>query len=221
MIFVKKEIEIKMMEMFKKIKEGTGVCNDVCTDVCPPKAKKYSNNRQLTIDTPKTMKKTNSNTNPKDLYNSFNQSQLKLICKDRNLKQTGKKPTLIQRLKIKDTQEKFFITEGELNEKKILKQQVFFYDKDLQLYLSSFTIKVAKKRYKYILDKDKEKITHKINIITNQVENLLVEDIHDCKSRNLPFDIPIVIEGNHKKRKINQEQDENDDLFYEILEELT
>lgn len=145
------------------------------------------------------------------LHDKMKSQELKELCKQYGVKSTGTKQKLIQRINIaRFVQNK---VDQNFKEKAIPK---CFTMKEMDNNLFS-SIETFQKFYSFVSKKNSNEIIGKIDNFANnnKVINLTKDDIAFCKSKNLKYSIPIILEGEHMTHRtrtvIDHDDDEEDD----------
>ena len=125
------------------------------------------------------------------MLKKYNTSELKQLCKEKNLKTTGKKEDLAKRI---------------INEKNFfIRDTIFVNPLEDNLFIHNDT--------QFIYDIDKKLIIGKWN---NKVIDLTKDDIFKCKEMKLSYKIPITLSGQiikkkRKKEDLYEDDDEDDE----------
>lgn len=145
-----------------------------------------------------------------EINNKMKSSELKQLCKDFGVKCTGTKNKLIKRIHIA----RFIHNRAEKNfiENSVAKYLVM---KNMNHNCFS-SVETFKKFYSFVSKNNSNEIIGKID---NRKQNseilpLTKDDIDYCKSKNLKYSIPIILQGEHmthRTRTIVEEEEEHDD----------
>ena len=154
----------------------------------------------------------------------LNLTQLKKECAKRNLKMVGKKNDLLQRIKIHELQRLFRATDkfscASDNSYK-MKQSLTFYPHDQNKDWIVSDIHIGNKKYQLVAEKKTQLVIGKVDK-HNKFYLLNREDLHRCRCMNLMYKIPTVLDTRDepiKKRNTIEEDEDEDDIYYELIEE--
>ena len=150
-------------------------------------------------------------------HDKMKSQELKELCKQYGVKSTGTKNKLIQRINVA----RFVHKRVDQNFKEKATPKCLTM-KEIDNNLSC-SIETFQKFYSFVSKKNSDEIIGKIDNFTNnnKIINLTKDDIDFCKSKNLKYCIPIILEGEHMTHRtrtvIDHDDDEEDDE--EFMEE--
>lgn len=133
--------------------------------------------------------------------------ELKDLCKHYGVKSTGIKNKLIQRINLAQ-----FI-ENKVNknfQEKSIPKILIMKSTDNNLFSS---VETFQKFYSLVSKKNSQEIIGKIDNSknNNKILNLTKDDIDFCKSKNLKFSIPIILDGEHMTHRTRTTIDDEDE----------
>lgn len=141
------------------------------------------------------------------LHDKMKSQELKELCKQYGVKSTGTKNKLIQRIKIAS----FVHKKVDQNFKeKSTPKSLTMKNMDNNLFSS---IETFQKFYSFVSKKNSNEVIGKIDNLANnnKIINLTKDDIDFCKSKNLKYSIPIILEGEHMTHRTRTVIDNDDD----------
>ena len=136
--------------------------------------------------------------------------ELKDLCKYYGVKSTGIKNKLIQRINLA----RFIQNQVNKNfQEKSIPKNLIMKNIDNNLFSS---VETFQKFYSFVSKKNSNEIIGKIDNFknNNKILSLTKDDIDFCKSKNLKFSIPIILDGEHmthRTRTINDNDEDEED----------
>lgn len=154
----------------------------------------------------------------------LNLTQLKKECAKRNLKMVGKKNDLLQRIKINELQRLFRATDKfsfTFDNSYKMKPSLTFYQHEQNREWIVSDIHIGNKKYQLLAEKKNQVIIGKVDK-HNKFYILNREDLHRCRCMNLMCKNPTVLDTRDepiKKRNTIEGDEDEDDIYYELIEE--